>query len=620
MLRSLRVNDFALIEDLVLGFGAGLNAVTGETGAGKSLLQRALAIAAGHRAGSEMVRAGCESARVEAVFAPGPEAIAVRARLDALGIPASASGEIRIRRTIARNGRSQVVINDRPATVATLLEIGSALIHLQGQHESLRLTQAETHLEMLDQAAGTESEASRYRATYARLTEIVTRLDALERGAAQLERRLEVARFDFEELAQAKLEHADEEATLTADRMRLRNVEKLALAANEAVERLHAADGAALATVQSMAKRLGELAAVDPGLEDVAASLAQAADPLADAVRGLLDYVEGLESDPQRLEVIEERLALLARLVRKHGVADVAGLIERREALREEIASSASDLADPTALRAELARAADEAWRLAAELSAARRRGADRLAQAMDAELASLGMGDARFTVRFEPLPPGPTRGAEAVLTRDGAAIGAQGLDWVEFDLAANPGEGARPLARIASGGELSRIMLALRNVAGGAAVPTLVFDEVDAGIGGATAEIVGRRLHALVRRHQVISITHLAQIAAFADHHYAVVKDRDRGRTRTRVLEVTGDERIGELARMLSGTTSAVARAHAGELLDSARDEIDAQARSGGGGAAVQSAARAARPAAAAAAAGGGSAGSAAPPARRRR
>ncbi|MBM4243631.1 MAG: DNA repair protein RecN [Deltaproteobacteria bacterium] len=603
MLRSLRVNDFALIEDLVLGFGAGLNAVTGETGAGKSLLQRALAIAAGHRAGSEMVRAGCDAARVEAVFALGPAAPGTHARLEALGIPASASGEIRIRRTIARNGRSQVVINDRPATVATLLEIGSALIHLQGQHESLRLTQAETHLEMLDQAAGTEAEATRYRANYGRLTEIVTRLDGLERGAAQLERRLEIARFDFDELQQARLDRADEEATLTAERMRLRNVEKLALAANEAVERLHAADGAALATVQSMARRLGELAVVDTGLEDVAASLEQAAEPLADAVRGLLDYVEGLESDPQRLEEIEERLALLARLVRKHGVADVAGLIDRREALREEIASSASDLADPTALRAELERAADEAWRVAGELSAARRRGAERLAQAMEAELGSLGMGDARFTVRFEPLPPGPSRGAAAVLTRGGAAIGPQGLDWVEFDLAANPGEGARPLARIASGGELSRIMLALRNVAGGAAVPTLVFDEVDAGIGGATAEIVGRRLHALVRRHQVISITHLAQIAAFADHHYAVVKDRDRGRTRTRVLEVTGGERVAELARMLSGSASAAARAHAEELLAGARQEIDSQAAERG--ARAPGAGPGGRPASAAAAAG---------------
>jgi DNA repair protein RecN (Recombination protein N) len=580
MLRSLRVNDFALIEDLVLSFGAGLNAVTGETGAGKSLLQRALAIAAGHRAGSEMVRAGCEAARVEAVFVPGASNTAVTQRLAALGIPASASGEIRIRRTIARNGRSQVVINERPATVATLAEVGAALIHLQGQHESLRLAQADTHLEMLDHAAGTGAEAARYRALYGRLSEIVTRLDALERGAAQLERRLEIARYDLDELVQARLESPDEEAALAAERMRLRNVEKLALATSEAVERLHAADGAALATVQTMARRLGELAAVDSALEDVAASLAQAAEPLADGVRGLLDYVEALESDPQRLEEIEERLALLARLVRKHGVADVAGLIERREALRDEIAGSASDLADPAALRGELERAADEAWRVAAELSAARRRGAEQLAHAMDAELGSLGMGDARFSVRFEPLPPGPARGAAAVLTRDGAALGPEGLDWVEFDLAANPGEGARPLARIASGGELSRIMLALRNVAGGTPVPTLVFDEVDAGIGGATAEIVGRRLHALVRRHQVISITHLAQIAAFADHHYAVVKDRERGRTRTRVLEVVGDERVGELARMLSGTSSPAARAHAGEMLARTQEELPAASR----------------------------------------
>ncbi|MEW6271013.1 MAG: DNA repair protein RecN [Thermodesulfobacteriota bacterium] len=568
MLRLLRVKDFALIEDLELRFGPGLNVVTGETGAGKSLLQRALAIAAGHRAGSEMVRAGCEAARVEAVFDAGGRRAEVDPRLAALGVEATPAGELTVRRTIARSGRSQVSIDGRPSTVATLLELGSALIHLQGQHESLRLAQPETHLEMLDHAAGTSADAVSFRARYAGLAELVARVDALERGAAELARRLEIARYDLEELVQAKLEHPDEESSLATERTRLRNVEKLAQGAGEAVERLHAADGAALATVQTMARRLGDLAAVDPALDEIAAELARAAEPLADAVRALVDYAESLEADPRRLEDIEERLALLARLMRKHAVPDVAGLVARRDALRAELARSASDLADPAALRDELEREADEAWRAASVLSRARRAGAERLTRALEGELATLGMADARFSVRFEALPPGPSRGAAAVLTRDGAGLGPDGLDRVEFDLAANPGEGARPLARIASGGELSRLMLALRNVAGGAPVPTLVFDEVDAGIGGATAEVVGRRLHSLARRHQVISITHLAQIAVFADHHYAVVKTRDRGRTRTQVLEVQGEERVAELARMLGGTSSEAGRAHARELL----------------------------------------------------
>ncbi len=568
MLRSLRVRDFALIEDLELSFGPGLNAVTGETGAGKSLLQRALAIAAGHRAGSEMVRAGCAAARVEAVFATGPANGPIARRLAELGIQPDASGDLEVRRTIPRSGRSQVSIGGRPASLATLAEVGALLLHLQGQHESLRLTDPATHLAILDAASGTETDAERYRACYARVTDLVARLDALERGAAELERRLEIARYDLDELVQAKLHDPDEETALAAERLRLRNVEKLALGAGEAVERLHAADGAALGTVQTMARRLGELAALDGALEEVAASLAQAAEPLADAVHRLLDYVERLEADPARLEEVEERLALLARLQRKHRVEGVAGLIERRKALEEELRRSAEDLADPGALRAELERAAEEAWRIGRALSRARRAGAERLERAMDAELAELGMPGARFTVRFAALPPGPARGAAAELSRDGATLGPDGLDWVEFDLAANPGEGARPLARVASGGELSRIMLALRNVAGGVTVPTLVFDEVDAGIGGAAAEVVGRRLKLLAQAHQIVSITHLAQIAAFADRHYAVRKRREGERTRTEVVAVDGEERVEELARMLGGRVSDAGRAHAREML----------------------------------------------------
>lgn len=597
MLRSLRVKDFALIEDLVLEFGPGLNAVTGETGAGKSLLQRALAIVAGHRAGSEMVRAGSDVASVEAVFVRDGGGTGVPdARVEGRASPVVE--EVHVRRTIARNGRSQVTIDGRSSSVAALLELGGALVNLQGQHESLRLAQPEAHLAMLDQATGNEDAARSYRDAFARTSELIARLDALERGAAELERRLEIARFDLEELVQAKLDAPDEEDVLAAERARLRNVEKLRLGTGEALERLHA-DGAALGAVEAMARRLGDLATVDPALEDVAASLAQAAEPLAEAVRTLLAYVEALEADPGRLEDIEERLAALARLARKHGVAGVAGLIERREALRAELSRSASDLADPGALRAELAHAAEETWRLAEDLSRARRTGAERLAKAMESELAMLGMPDARFTVRFDPLPPGPERGAVSVLTRGASAIGPDGLDRVEFDLAANPGEGARPLARIASGGELSRLMLALRNVAGGAPVPTLVFDEVDAGIGGSTAEVVGRRLHALGHRHQVISITHLAQIAAFADQHYAVGKRRERGRTRTDVTLVSGDARIAELARMLGGGSSVAARAHAEEMLGRARTGI---AEAGGG---VQTAAGGRRAAAAAGAAG---------------
>src|SRR5690606_2959871 len=254
------------------------------------------------------------------------------------------------------------------------------------------------------------------------------------------------------------------------------------------------------------------LAELDASLGEIAAALDQAAAPLAEAVRSLERYARTLDADPTRLDEIEERLALLARLLRKHGCADLAGLLAKRDSLARLVRTSGEDAADPEALRRALATAVDAAWQAATALSEKRRRGAAALATRVDEELARLGMPGARFSVVLEEIAALPGRGAAAALARDGAGLGPDGAETIEFHLAANPGEGARPLARVASGGELSRIMLALRHTAGGAAVPTLVFDEVDAGIGGAAAETVGRRLYALGRRHQVLCITHLAQ------------------------------------------------------------------------------------------------------------
>jgi DNA repair protein RecN (Recombination protein N) len=594
MLRRLHVSDLALIEELTLEFGAGLNVVTGETGAGKSLLQRALALAAGHRSGAEVVRAGAPSARIEAVFdlPPGDDALADRLR--EIGVAVEPGGEIVVRRTIASgSARGQVQVNDRTIALATLAEVGTSLVRLQGQHESLRLAQPETHLAMLDGFGATSELLVRYREVWSELVALIGRLDALERGVAERERRLELARFDLGELAASELSDPGEERRLEQERLRLRSIERLTAAAADALERLHGGEAAALAAVETMARRLGEAADVDPDLAPIAAELEEAAAPLAEAVRRLQAYASALDPDPARLEVVDERLALLARLGRKHGVEDVAGLIARRDALTAEVACCESDAANPEALRDELARAAVRAWAVADELSLLRRADASRLERAMDAELAALGMPGARFRVRFEELPAGPARGPAAALTRDGAGLGPDGADRIEFDLAANPGEGARPLARVASGGELSRIMLALRHVAGGDGVPTLVFDEVDAGIGGAAAEVVGRRLRSLADRAQVVCITHLAQIAAFADLHYAVDKGARGGRTRTRVAVVTGEARVRELARMLGGDPNgAAALEHAAEMLARAggpeRDRPGAKPRERGRAAAA--------------------------------
>jgi DNA repair protein RecN (Recombination protein N) len=438
------------------------------------------------------------------------------------------------------------------------------------------------HLAILDAASGCGEGRRQFVDRYEVVASLIARLDALEEGAAERERRIEIARHDHGELERARLDDPDEERALEAERLRQRSLARLAEAADDAIGRLHSGDGAALATVERIARRLPELAAIDPALGEIAALLEQAAAPLGEATRALLDYQAGLAADPDRLDAIEERLALLARLKRKHGVAEVADLLARRDVLARECRQAEHDVADPEALRRELADAADRAWEAARALSSSRRSGAERLAQAMDRELAELGMAGARFSVALEAEPPGSTAGPAAALVRDGVGLGPAGCERAELLLAANPGEGARPLARVASGGELSRIALALRTIgdlrasaasAGEQVGPTMIFDEVDAGIGGRTAEIVGRRLGALAREQQIICITHLAPIAAFADHHYAVQKEAVAGgRTRTRAVAIEADARVDELARMIGGTRmSAECRRHAQEMLRAA-------------------------------------------------
>lgn len=572
MLRELIVKDLALIADLRLELGVGFNVVSGETGAGKSLLQRALAAVVGYRLGADSIRAGAAQASVEAIFEleDAPEARRAVERLGLSPVPDA----LRITRTIPRVGRGRILVEGRAVHAASLAALGEALVHLQGQHESLRLAEPGTQLEILDAAAGTTALATLYRDAWRRLGECIDRLEGLERDATERARRLELARYDFEELERAALETADEIDKLGEERLRLRNLQRLTAGVEEILDRLDQGEYAALSAVEMAMRRCTDLGAVDPALADVAASLEQAATPLAEAVRSLQRYARSLDVDPSQLDQIEERLALLSRLLRKHGCSDLAGLLARREALGRQIRTSEEDAADPEALRRELATVAGEAWRLADQLSEQRHLGATAFVEAVEAELRQLGMPDARFSVEFDDLVPSCGGVAATALVREGCGLGPDGRETVEFHLAANPGEGARPLARVASGGELSRLMLALRHVAGGALVPTLVFDEVDTGIGGTAAEIVGRRLQALGRKHQILCITHLAQIAAFADQHYAVVKERRGERTHTAVRRVEGEERVAELGRMLGGADPGEeGLRHAREMIRRARE-----------------------------------------------
>jgi DNA repair protein RecN (Recombination protein N) len=571
MLLRLKVTNLALLEDLDLEFGPGLNIVTGETGAGKSLLQRALALAAGHRASSEVVRRGADAARIEASFQVPDDARSLLARLDEIGVPVP-DRELLVRRTIPRAGKARVSINDSSVTLATLNEVGGVLVHLQGQHESLRLAQPEAHVEMLDAACGTLTEAKDFRAQYGALLKLIARLEAVEQGISEHARRLELARWELEELDEAGFHDLNEEVSLTSERDRLRHGEKLRAAAAEALEQLDLGEQPALAALERQARRMSEMAELDPDLQEIADALEQAAVPLQEAVRGLQGYAEGLRDDPSRLDDVEDRLALLARLARKHGVQGLEGLLQHREALAAELDAATRDAQDPEELRRELAAAADTTWKAADGLEARRRKGAKALCPPVIDELAALGMEGATFSVGFSELPTATEKGPGSVLHRDGARLGGDGRSQIEFMLAANPGEGESPLGKVASGGELSRVMLALRNVAGGPGVPTMVFDEVDAGIGGSTAEAVGERLARLAEDHQVLCITHLAQIAAYADAHYAVAKGSRGGRTRTMVDPIEGDARKAELARMLGGG-GVHAETHADEMLRRGRD-----------------------------------------------
>ncbi len=546
MLSDLRIRNLAIIEDLEIAFEPGLNVITGETGAGKTILMRALGLLLGDRGGADLLRAGADEAEVEALFS-GPAVTA------ALGV---ADDEATIRRVITP-ARQRAYVNDRLVTAARLGEIGEHLVHVYGQHEHHTLVRPETQRALLDAAGDLGAPVAAMTAAYATLVEAEERLRAARDGAAGLAMRRELVRQQVEELASAALRDG-EVVELRREREILRHAERLRTAAAEAEHALYAGDAAVVETVSMHAGRLATLAAIDPELGEAARLLDEARPALEEAALRLAARARAIAADPERLEQVEERLALAQRLARKLG-CEVGDLSERQARLARELAVLEGDGADPAALEQDATRALAEAWRAADALSAGRRRAAALLGKRITGGLHELALAGAELSISLEPL------GGD----RDRASLGASGAERVVFLFKPNRGEPPRPLARIASGGELSRVMLALKAAtAGGSDVPTLVFDEVDAGIGGAVAEVVGRKLRQLARGRQVLCITHLPQIAACAEHHYVVRKRPSRGRTRSSAERLSDQERVEELARMLGGVTvTAKAREHAAEL-----------------------------------------------------
>lgn len=539
MLTCLRVRSLAIIDELEVAFGPGLNVVTGETGAGKSILVTALQLVLGARGRPEVVRTGAPRAEVEALFDLRDDPLA-RARLAEMGMEADA--ELVVRRVVEAEGRTRAYVNGTLATAQQLARLAAGLVDISSQHEHHSLVDPATHLGYLDAFAGLRAESEAVAQAHAAWREVEARKEAL--AASVREGRGDLLRFQLAELERVEAGAEDE-----AEVHRLRHAASLAEATSRAEAALYSGDDAvvgALARVQGLVEQARR---VDPALEPVVGQLQAALAELEDAGRALGRYARAVRFDPERLRDLEERLAETRRLRRKYG-DDLPGALARIRAELATLDGAADALAAldeaATVARARLAG-------LAAALSARRREEAERLGGGITGELASLGMGEARVEVGV----------AEAGLT-------ASGLDRVEFLIATNRGEAARPLRKVASGGELSRALLAIKRVlARMGPVGLYVFDEVDTGVGGAIAEAIGQKLGEVARHHQVLCITHLPQIAAQGDVHLHVRKEVIGDRTRSSITRLGPEERLEELARMLGGARiTAATRELARELV----------------------------------------------------
>ena len=551
MLRYLSIEHLAVIERLEIDFDAGFNVLTGETGAGKSILVEAVGLLLGGRASSELVRTGEDTATIQALF-------------DVDG------NEVIVRRELTAQGRSRAFVNGALATAGALKDLAARLIEIHGQHEHQGLLVPESHLDLLDAYAGFESRREEAAGAFQRLGALRAELETLRLDERQKLARVDLLTFQRDEITQAA-PRAGEDEDLVAERSRLANAGKLLQLSAEAYQTLYEQDGAVLSGLATVWKRVADLAALDPRAAAYEESRAAITSQLEDLAYFLRDYAEGIDASPGRLQEVEDRLALLERLKRKHGPM-LTDVLEHRDACVRELTLLAN--ADERAAEVETAlQAAEREYLdLAQRLSAERREAATKFAKDLVHVVAGLAMERTRFEVRFnaEPLPA--------------AEWGPRGVDRAEFFVSPNPGEDLRPLARIVSGGELSRLMLAIKTLtARKGRGATLIFDEVDAGIGGHTADVVGRRLQDLAREYQVLCITHLPQIAAHGDVQYHISKQVRGGRTVTRVARLDTAARETELARMIAGdAATSRMRASAAEMLAERRRAKDEEKAKG--------------------------------------
>ncbi|NTU68007.1 MAG: DNA repair protein RecN [Chlorobiaceae bacterium] len=562
MLQSLYVRDFALIDELSVSFDPCLTIITGETGAGKSILMGALNLVLGERASAELVRAGAAKAVIEATFS-AEHYDTIAPLLEEAGI--ECTPELILRREIAAGGQSRCFINDTPCPLTLLRQVGRELVDLHGQHDHQLLLHPETHAGMLDGFGQLHGEADRYRGLLQQYRQLRRALDELLLQAETLREKRDFIGFQFRELEAAGLIEG-EEAALEEEINLLENAETLFSLGTNLGEKLYDADHSAYASLSASVHLLEKLAAIDrrfePSLDELRGALAS----VEEANRFAGRYTSGIEFNRDRLEELRERQLLLQRLSKKHG-RSIQELIGLRDRLSAELSAEESVAADAAQLRNEIESARTGLSATAVDLSAMRRKAAGLLEHEIVAVLQKLSIPNGIFKVELTR-----EEAAEGDITHEGRRYRAfdNGFDRVEFMISTNLGEAPKPLAKVASGGEISRVMLAMKSaLAKAARLPILVFDEIDTGISGKAAQAVGISLKQLSRLHQIVAITHLPQIAAMADLHLSVSKRVEGERTVTGVAPLGNDERVGEVARLISGHTISPASLElAGELI----------------------------------------------------
>ncbi|MBI5592607.1 MAG: DNA repair protein RecN [Deltaproteobacteria bacterium] len=569
MLQELSIKNFAIIDDLRISFSEGLTILSGETGAGKSIILQAVNLLLGSRAGAAMIRSGAEAAELEALFFISPES-RTAAVMASHGYDPSEG--LLIRRIISITDRHRIFVNGRLATIQVLAAITESLASISGQHAHQGLLKEDQHLLTLDQFGGLTRDLLALRnevyAGYHAMLPLIQNLHRLQTAALRQSERIDLLSFQKNEISEAHV-HSGEDSELEKDRNRLKHAGMLYQAVQDSIENLYGGSGAVSERLSTIRKTMDKAAQIDPGLASFSASLADAVYRIEDIVEGLRTYLHTIETDEGRLDAVDARIDFLHKLKRKYG-GSLDAVLARLTEIEKELFDIEHLSGTLEETQTALARHHVRLCQVATTLSSRRAHAAAALAQRVETELGALKMPHTRFEIALRNTPA--DNASDPFLTCEGKVLAEYGVDRAVFLIAPNPGEALKPLSQIASGGELSRVVLALKAILSSTdSVETVIFDEVDSGIGGGVAEVVGKKLLDLSRHHQVICITHLPQIARFGNHHFRITKNVQEGRTSTTIQALNPEDRVHELARMLGGETlTPAAWEHARELLES--------------------------------------------------